>query len=162
MKYRALAVFVALIVAFAGCGGGDDDKPSSQAARDGAPAESAEDAFRRQLGYASKGQLVRMWDEMHPAQQAVVPRDLFVKCQGEAWSGVDVRDVDVLETFREKVALPGSSLEVDATALTFRITAVVAGRTLSDTDTMHEVAVDGAWRWVASGGDAYAKGECPD
>lgn len=135
---RARLVLVMLVAVLAGCGGSGgkfDDEPAAQ-------------AMRRQFDYIAKGQDGRRWDELHPAQQALIPRERFLDCN-EADS-VEIERVEVLEVFDEQTSIPGTDRTVASRAITVRVKA--SAGLLSDefTDTFHEVEVDGAWRWVMS------------
>lgn len=116
--------------------------------------ESAGDAVLRQLDFASKGQYGRMWEELHPAHQALVSRDRFDECANE----IEVPDLRIVEVYDEPIdvyAIP----EKTSKAVTFSYKSG-DGRS---TETLHQVMVDGAWRWVFSteAARAYEAGDCP-
>jgi hypothetical protein len=126
-----------------------------------APLESAEAAFRRLLDYASKGQYGRQWDDLHPAQQAFVNRDLFVRCYSEKLGGLDVTRINVVDTFQEEQSVPGTDVRQVTTGISAEVTYRRDGQESTSTDTYHEYLVDGRWRWALSDPDAYKRGECP-
>lgn len=164
MKHPPIAA-AALILALAGCGGGDDSVATSttaeaptQSTTTAKPADSPEKgvaALKHQFDLISKGQWGRNWDELHPAQQAFIPRERYVECLAD--ESFELTDITVLETFEEPMSIDGTDLRVDSLAITVRITA--NGRT--ETDTFHEVFVDGRWAWVSSDAEMFRDGECP-
>jgi hypothetical protein len=143
---------VAVAIAISACGGGGG----------GGDSNSAEAAVRRQFDFVDKGQWGRQWEELHPAQQAFVPRERFVECADERLSGMDIVSVKVLETFEEESLIPGTDMSVPSTALTVEVEFKQGLLHNKDTDTVHVFLVDGEWRWVTSDADAYKRGECPD
>ena len=114
--------------------------------------------MRRQFDYINKGQWGREWDELHPAQQELVPRDLFIQC---APAGLEVQVTDVLETYEEDVVIDGTDQSVRATALTVEFKSGQDPLANSDIDTFHEVVVAGEWRWIMADVEGYRRGQCP-
>ena len=117
--------------------------------------ESAADFVRRVTVEFSRGQSGRLWDELHPAYQAIVTRARFVQCEHN--DGFHLTSTKVLETYDEPT---------DVADKTVRSTAVSIRTTSDDgetTATMHAVSVAGRWRWILQPADAaaYAKGRCP-
>lgn len=122
-----------------------------------AHSEAAE-AQARQLELESKGQWGRLWDELHPAQQAVVDRDLFASCaQRSTDSPLVFDDIDFIESFEEPITVAPMDEPVESVALTYRL----ALGSESVTRTTHQVLVDGTWRWSLISVEDYADGECP-
>lgn len=111
---------------------------------------SADDAVRRQFGYLDKGQWGLQWEEMHPAQQAIVTRECFISDSAEEKTGIEIEVRKILETYEEDIEIPGTDLLVPSTAVTLKLE--VRQGLLSDTitETFHEVLVDGDWRWLSS------------
>lgn len=116
----------------------------------------AAEALERQMGYLRKGQWLREWAELHPAQQAEVSSDHFAVC---AQDSVEVQydDIDVIETYEEQIRVPPLRDPVDSVAITFR----VRDGQQTDEGTLHEVEVDGEWKWVLSSTEDYQDGNCP-
>lgn len=142
MRLRAL-VGAALVVALAaGCGGGSST-------------QSAPDFVRRITTEFSRGQSGRLWDELHPADQAVVTRTRFITCERN--EGFGLRKFKVLETYPETVEVAGKKMS--STAVSVQVTSD-DGIT---TATLHAVPVDGTWRWTLPAADytAYKRGACP-
>lgn len=154
----------AMLIGLALCGlmlaacGGDDAKPVA-AVVSGAPKETAFDALRRQLRYLGDGQAGRAWQEIHPAQQALIPQALYVQCVSAAGS-FDVSNIKIKESFGESMRIPGTTIDAQSTALTVSYTIKRGLLELEDTDTFHEIAVDGQWRFTVKAASAYAAGRC--
>jgi hypothetical protein len=140
---RALATAVlALALLAAGCGGGSKS-------------ESPSAFVRRVTQEFSRGQAGRLWDELHPADQAVVTRSRFITCQSN--EGFGLRKFKVLETYSETIPVAGKNAE--STAVSVQVTSD-DGIT---TATLHALPVGGAWRWVLQPSEyaAYKRGVCP-
>ena len=127
----------------AGCGGGGSSTPS------------ASDFVRRITTEFSRGQAGRLWDELHPAEQAVVTRTRFIECQKN--EGFGLRKFKVLESYTETFDVAGTPAQ--STAVTVQVTSD-DGIT---TATLHAVLVAGKWRWILQPADyaAYKRGACP-
>lgn len=138
----ALLLVIGVVVASAGCGGGSTKS------------ESAAAFMKRLTVEFSRGQAGRLWDELVPAEQAIVPRSTYVAC---GRNGFRLRSFKVLEQYDERV--PVLKNELPSTAVSVQV--------VSDdgvtTATMHAVKVDGSWRWVLSRSDlaAFRAGRCP-
>ena len=142
----ALAVVAAAFAA--GCGGSGGGGSASGK-------ESAAGFVQRITVEFSRGQSGRLWDELHPADQALVTRARFAECQRN--DGFNLKAFKVLESYDEPIDVAGKT--VPSTAVSVRATSE-DGET---TATMHAVSVDGKWRWILQPADAaaYKKGRCP-
>lgn len=134
------------VLLFIACGGSDSDSDSG-----------AGDAAKAHFEHALAGQWGPDWDNLLPAQQAVVTRDAFLTCNAEKQNpaaGVKVKD-----TYIESIDVPEIGT-TETTAVTLHLT--IDSRE-QDT-TMHVVKVGDAWHWILSPDDiaAYKAGECPD
>lgn len=143
-----VTVLVTLLVALGGA-------PILADAEDDAAA-----AFKRQLRYFSDGQFGRLYTFLHPAQKGLVAKADYLRC-AENLPAIDVLRIRVLDTYREKVDIPGTDLVVKSIAITARITARGPVGEESDTDTSHVVKVGKTWRWVLNDADGFANGGCP-
>jgi hypothetical protein len=144
-RVAALAA-AALVAAAAGCGG------KSGA---GGGTQSAADFIGQVTTQFSRGQSGRLWNTLHPADQAVVSRARYVACQTN--EGFDLQKLKVLETYAETVDIAGKS--TPSTAVSLKTTSSDG----TTTATMHAVSLNGKWRWILSASDyaAYKQGKCP-
>ena len=161
------AAFAGIVMAliFTACGGGQDavleptqdqsaalatstsDHSASSEPNGSGQASSAEDAVRRQFDYMDRGQWGRRWDEMHPAQQDLITRELFVKCSPV---GLETKINRVIETYEDDVLITGTDLTIRATAVTVEFEFTQGIIADSDVDTFFVTVVDGSWRWIAT------------
>lgn len=142
-----VAVLGGLLVA---CGGGDD-------------VESAGDAMKRQYGLLDKSQWSRYYDELHPAQQAIVNRDRFADCSAKNRGTISFNSVKVLETFDEEWPVSGTDIRGASKAVTIEIDAQSGSQNQKVKHTGHQFNVDGKWRWVMGPEaiEAFKQGQCP-
>lgn len=144
-SYAATLATAALVAAVAtSCGGSA-----------GGQGSAAADFIRQVTTQFSRGQSGPLWDELHPADQAVVTRARYMACQSN--SGFDLTKFKVLQTYPDTIEVAGKT--TPSTAVSVRVTSE-DGIT---TATMHAVPVKGAWRWVLSQADyaTYKQGRCP-
>ena len=136
---RVLAT--ALAVTLSACGGA-------------AQSDSASTFIKRVTVEFSRGQAGKLWDELVPAEQALVPRSLYVSC---AQNGFRLRHFNVLEHYDEPVVVLSHRLR--ATAVSVQVTSDDGVTTA----TMHAVKVGGRWRWILSRNQlaALRAGRCP-
>lgn len=136
---------VALLLA-AGCGGGGGG---------GTGHESADAFVQRITTEFSRGQAGRLWNDLVPADQAIVTRARYAQCQGN--QGFNLRTVKVLDTYSEPIEVDGASEHSEA------VTVQVTSDTRTTTATMHAIDVGGRWRWILSAPDRadYRQGKCP-
>lgn len=145
-RYAATLATAALVATVTtSCGGGSAGGQGSAAA----------DFIRQVTTQFSRGQSGPLWDELHPADQAVVMRAHYMACQSN--SGFDLTKFKVLQTYPDTIEVAGKT--TPSTAVSVRVTSE-DGIT---TTTMHAVHVKGTWRWVLSQADytAYKHGKCP-
>ncbi len=129
----------------AGCGGGGGSGGT----------ESASSFVERVTLEFSRGQAGRLWDDLHPAEQAVVARSRFISCESN--EGFGLHKIKVLDSYEETIDVAGTPTR--STAVSVRVTSD-DGIT---TATLHAVLVGGKWRWVLQPADftAYERGGCP-
>lgn len=151
-RAASACVVVALAILVTACGGGSStSKSPAEVSRSGSAA-----AFIERVTTAfSEGQAGRLWDVLHPADQAVVTRARYVACQGN--EGFQIKKIKLLDTYADPVSIAGGRHA--ATAVSLRVTSDDGVTTA----TMHAVRVKGAWHWVLSAADyaAYRSGRCP-
>lgn len=122
----------------------------------GSGQESASQALVRHLTFVSKGQYGPEWDELHPAQQAVVPRDKYMQCASE--HVFPITDIKATEEYDDTITVPEAGSVVSrAVTVSYKL------KDQTQSQTFHEVKVDGKWRWVLDQKsiDAYKAGTCP-
>jgi hypothetical protein len=130
---------------------------------DARPKTGAVAAYEQQFEYVRRGQWAREWDELHPLQQAFIPRDLFVRCSQHRFAVTNFLGVKVTQTARDRVVIDGTDQVADAIVITADVRTRVE-RLAADTftGTYDEVLVGGRWRWTVKGeADAYKRGACP-
>ena len=152
-RTHALAlVTAALVVAVStGCfGGGGGATSGGQAAQ-----SSAGDFIRQVTTEFSRGQSGRLWDSLHPADQAIVSRSRYTACQSN--EGFDLRKFKILETYADTVDIEGKAKP--STAVSVQVTSDDGVTTA----TMHAIKFNGRWRWILAPADyaAYKQGKCP-
>ena len=103
-RRAATIVGVALVASFltaCGSGGGSSSAGST------AGMQSATGFVRQITTEFARGQAGRLWDTLHPADQAIVTRDRYTACQTN--SGFDLKSFKVLETYADPVTVAGKS-----------------------------------------------------
>jgi hypothetical protein len=113
--------------------------------------DAAVKAMRTQIAEMFAGQYGLAWKALHPAQQALLPRDEFMHCaaaNAEAASSVVFDDVEVLKTYREPVLIPGTDVHAKSVAITIRITAHSGLLKDEDVSTGHYIRVGKRWTWI--------------
>ena len=144
-----IAAFAVLAVLAAGCGSGGGGGTTSSSPKSAAAfVEHVTTEF-------SRGQTGPLWDELHPAEQALVSRARFIGCEQN--EGFGLRKIKVLETYQEKFDIGGKP--TPSTAVTLQVTSD-DGIT---TATLHAIRVGDTWRWMLQPSDlaAYKRGTCP-
>lgn len=113
------------------------------------PQATAQGVVQAVWGDYLNGRWGPAWDMLHPAQQALIPRDTFIERMsseiGALPAGVNV---EVVGTYREPITIPGTALSASSTAVTTELSD--GGQSTSRRITTHAVQVGGAWRWVMS------------
>ena len=144
----AVTIGIAVVVAvLSGCGSGSTGG--------GGGKQTAASFIGEVTTQFSRGQSGRLWDTLHPADQAIVSRARYTACQSNV--GFDLKKLQILEAYADSVTIGGKT--TPATAVSVRATSDDGVTTA----TMHAVSVAGAWRWVLSPTDyaAYKQGKCP-
>lgn len=113
-------------------------------------------AMKQQFTMLSEGQLGLEWNQLHPAQQALIPKAHYVECgsttAGHAFTGFKVKDA-----YWEVATIPGT----DVTARTLALTVTYSLDGVEATSTFHEIKVGRRWRWAVASPAAFAGGDCP-
>jgi hypothetical protein len=129
--------------------------PEPEGTRTDGALESPESALRRRVALLDAGDYGAAWDELHPAQQAIVERERYIACLAPMDFALSV---DIIETQDAVIEAPEIA-QVPAKSIIVRLTSQsqVLDRQF------FEVLVDGRWRWVMEQPqiDAYRAGVCP-
>jgi hypothetical protein len=171
IRKLTVVILASAALALIGCGGSQkastapelgtaDTTSGVAAAPTPKPHESAGDAVKRQMGYLSRRQWGREWDELNPGQQAIVPREKYVDCASATNANLTGLSIDVIETYDDPMDIIGVP-EKTSTAVTIKMTTDAIKN--AETTTVHEVLVAGEWRWILSN-DAMSEfqaGNCP-
>jgi hypothetical protein len=146
---KRLGLLAATLLA-AGCG-----------AEGGTPSEEPGRVMQRLIKYELAGRLEQSYAMLVRQQQAVVEKNLYVRCPpGPPISGVTVL---VLGVSDETIEVPGLG-RTKTKAVRWRMTLPDAqGNPLSQSDTGHLIAQDGHWRWTLSKSsfESFKQRVCP-
>ncbi len=145
----AIAAAALVAVLATACGG-----TATKTGAAGGSNQTAAEFIRQVTTQFARGQSGRLWDTLHPADQAVVSRARYTSCASN--SGFDLKKFKVLETYAETVDIAGNATPS---------TAVSVQATSDDgvtTATMHAISLNGTWHWILSPTDyqAYKQGKC--
>ena len=144
---RGAASMLLIVTLITACGGTGSSRTGGKG--------SASAFIQRITTEFSRGQSQRLWNELYPADQAIVSRSRYLDCQGN--EGFRLTGMKVLETFPESVDIAGAPEKAEA------VTVQVTSDNGVTTATVHAVKSGGTWRWILSPADraAYRKGKCP-
>ncbi len=145
---RRLIVLPAIALLLVGCGGEEDLAASG-------PGE----AQVRLLENIYGGEFSRAWANLHPAHQAVAPRERFVACSQQVVPRGKLESIEVLDVFDDEASIPGVR-GADVRSVRLRVNSFEGD---SDTFVNHAVKVGDRWRWVLNGRSfrAYRQNRCP-
>ncbi|HEY6960529.1 MAG TPA: hypothetical protein VI408_01430 [Gaiellaceae bacterium] len=137
-----LVMLAVAALALAGCGGTH------------VKSESATAFLHRVTVEFSRAQSGRLYDDLVPAQQAVVSRNAYVGC---ARNGFRLKSFKVLDSYDEAVQVLGRNMP--STAVSVQVSSD-DGVTIA---TLHALRVAGRWRWLLPPRDlaAFRAGRCP-
>jgi hypothetical protein len=146
---RSLAA-ISVLTLLSGCGGG---------AR--STSEPAHVFLERVLRQELSGRYDSAWDELYPAQQKRVAKDLFVRCQSRSPRTPVVR-VKTLATRVEPIHRADVK-ETHWTAVRLGVVLDVGGQQTPLVHTFYAVKTGGGWRWLLDQAqvDVLAQGRCP-
>ena len=156
--YWALGVVGVAIALAASPASGAGGAPASDA-----HTTSAGTFVRNVLQLRVSRQYVRLWSRLHPTQKVFVTKKRFVACEKRKDSalGAVLKLVafTVLQTYPEKILIPGTKQTTQSTGVRFRYRMKVRTGTADVgpiTDSSHAVRVNGRWTWLVSPKDAAA------
>ena len=153
-----LATIVVAVLAIAACSSGDDDSgPGTDAGAEtgSAAAEIAEESSDQDAaGRAAvdlmesygRGEWGPIYDRLHPAQQALVSQDQYLRCgRDEALAeGLAVVDsIEVAGTEAGSASIAGTDLTVPAVQVSLQLD---SSPTPADVTMIY---AEGSWRWTA-------------
>lgn len=130
MRYLAAALAVA---ALAACGSSSST-----------PKDDPKVAAMKVLDQIVHNRYTVAWDDLHPTDQAVAPRDEYVTCESRSPVIAVPRSVRAVSVTDESVGL-GDGTFVESKAVALRL-GFAGGHSV--THTVHLVASDGAWKWI--------------
>lgn len=104
-----------------------------------------------------------LWSELEPAQRAVVPRGVYVRCESLTAVPGRLVSIRVLSVRAQPVVVPGLVRAVASIAVRIRTVVAVGSGRVTVTHTIHAVRAGGRWAWFLAGPNyrAYAAGSCP-
>jgi hypothetical protein len=108
----------------------------------------------------------RVWPTLHPAQQRIATRPLYVRCEQLSPVAGHLDSLKVVRAVNRRISVAGAGEDlVDSKAVTFEVTLSEGstGASVVVRQTAHAVAVDGRWRWILSPRRfaTYRSGDCP-
>lgn len=141
-------VVAIVLLATAACG-------SSGGSAGSGGTESAKAFVQRITTEFSRGQAGPLWDDLYPADQALVSRSRFMQCQGN--QGFRLKSMKVLETYGDTLDVEGKAERAEA------VTVQVTSDDGVTTATVHAIKVGTSWHWILSPTQraAYRSGKCP-
>lgn len=167
---RSLFGALILVIVAGGCGDSARDEQaggtgtgSPAAPTASRPVEDVKDAVKRHFDQIDKGQYAREWDELHPLQQAFIPRDRWTACRPKDFIGLTTKLDKLIEEYQEPHDIPGTGVSAPSTAVTVQVTLEFGGEKLTQKHTVHHFLVDGRWRHTVTEevAQAYKTGTCP-
>lgn len=160
----ALGVVVVLVIGLAVILTRGGNTKTTTKASNPVAANSAQAALGRLFDQLTKAQFAAAWDDLHPAQQAFIPRDLYVRCTQQRSGDTHIVGARQAGVYSVRTGVPGTTLRAQpSTAITARVTYRQGTQPpQTRTATFYEFLVSGRWRWIATGDvDAYKRGACP-
>jgi hypothetical protein len=90
------------------------------------------------------------WQSLHPAQQQLVPKDDYVRCELQSPIAGRLAWIKVVRVTNARFAVGGLAGRVAGKAVALRIKLVDddSGASVVVAHTAHAVAVAGRWRWI--------------
>ena len=82
-----------------------------------------------------------------PTQHAQISPAEFAACMDKR-PMVELTDLSVLESYRERATIPGTDVRAKTVAITVRFKAKRGSLTQTTTDTAHQIYAKGRWRFA--------------
>lgn len=154
-RWVVIPALCALAMWTAACGG-------SASSGNATPKEDAGAAVKRQLFLAAEGKYGQLWDELHPAQQAVVPKQKYIECTAQKSPPFQLDDVNVVDTRDDPIDFATLPDKRGAKLVLFSLV-IGPARTTSGRQALRVVPVKGQWRWILPDSviAKFKEGTCP-
>jgi hypothetical protein len=112
-------------------------------------AAGATNAFRAQLQLLVDGKADVAYDQLHPAQQAVISREAYVGCAAKAQPllAALISQMRITHIASALVTIPGTVVRARGLAISVKFRKVLG--------TFYEFKIRGQWRYVAAGVKQY-------
>jgi hypothetical protein len=154
----AAAAAIAVGVGVAVWAGGSDDGAKQ-------PSDDPAVFLRGIVSQIANNDYDGVWPSLHPAQQRVATRTLYVRCEQLTPIPGHLDWIRLAATKDERIEVPGDRGTVDSKAVTFelKISEPVLKEAMVRKVTAHAVAVDGRWRWILNSArfGTYRAKACP-
>ncbi|MGH9025790.1 MAG: hypothetical protein ACRDWD_06720 [Acidimicrobiia bacterium] len=129
-------------MAASACGG---DRPAPATPTEAAAAEFALARF----GEWDRQEFAKAWTHLHPAQQAIVPRDQFTWCYAERNGDPGIKNFGLSgEITHTTVRIPGTRLDADATIVPIELVSESGDGDITDLRQVPVIRVKGRWTWI--------------
>jgi hypothetical protein len=143
----ALAAGAVLIVAAVGLGVWLVTADGSS--KDARPATDPVVFLRSVVAKIAANDYDRVWETLHPSQQRVATKELYVQCEQLSPIPGRLDSVELVNAKTERIAVAGEGkVESEAASFRVKITDPTLGAHVVVPMTVHAVAVDGRWRWI--------------
>jgi len=154
---RAAAAVLVVMLGVAACGG-DGGGSTATTLSDKERAAGAQSAVTEQLGLVTSRQFGLLWEQIHPAQQELIPKDLYVKCAKRYLSTADFETVRFTEAYAKVEPIAGTDESGDAIVVTVEVMPSTGG---SEQLRYTEFDIEGGWRMALENIRPFTHGKCP-
>ena len=154
-RLATAACVVLAAVALTGNAAAADRVREGNAHHDARAALAAEAFLAKVITLLAANDYAAAWTSLYPAQQRLVPRTAYVRCEASSPIPGRLGRLDVLDAHVERIVVPGTRAPARrSTAVTFRITLVPLGpgRPAVVTVRAHALRADRRWTWMLPAG----------
>lgn len=117
-----------------------------------------EDALERDIRLLADGRAAEAYQDVIPVERAFISQDLYVKCISTNAGGLEIKSIAIKHIADETIVIPGTDQHADSKAITAELDlGPIRGK---QTDTYHEVLMDGRWTFTVLAADAMKAGNC--
>lgn len=110
--------------------------------------DQAGESLRAQFELLLTGQAGRLYKLLHPAQQAIIDRDEYIRCASTQVAGLELKGFEVQDVYKQRVTIPGTNVNAKGYAVVVRSTVSNGLMEQTDTDTFHEFKTPKGWRFA--------------